>query len=167
MNLKFGNFFESLWSRPDPVLADAGVAGELLVAKIRLSLAIFLLLIPLINSLFFPVDRKEGLVGLGLTSGTFLLALGVYLMISRGYNSSWLRFASSAFDVTLVSSALVLFLLMNQPHTAVNSKVVFEGYFLVIGSASLRYDKHVCITTGCSRSPSILRLSISPPSTGT
>jgi predicted signal transduction protein with EAL and GGDEF domain len=132
----------------DPVLADAGVAGELLVAKIRLSLTIFLLLIPLSNSLFFPVDPKEGLVGLSLTSGTFFLALTVYLMISRGYNSSWLRFASSAFDVTLVSSALVLFLLLNQPHTAVNSKVVFEGYFLVIGGASLRYDKRVCITTG-------------------
>jgi two-component system cell cycle response regulator len=140
MNPRFGNFFESLWSRPDPVLADAGVAGELLVAKIRLSLATVLLLIPVINSLFFPVDPKEGLVGLSLTSGTFVLALTVYLMISRGYNSSWLRFASSAFDVTLVSSALVLFLLLNQPHTAVNSKVVFEGYFLVIGSASLRYD---------------------------
>jgi diguanylate cyclase (GGDEF)-like protein len=148
MNPRFGNFFESLWSRPDPVLADAGVAGELLVAKIRLSLATVLLLIPVINSLFFPVDPKEGLVGLSLTSGTFLLALTVVLMISRGYNSSWLRFASSAFDVTLVSSALVVFLLLNQPHTAVNSKVVFEGYFLVIGSASLRYDKRVCITTG-------------------
>ena len=35
-----------------------------------------------------------------------------------------------------------------QPHTAVNSKVVFEGYFLVIGSSSLRYDKRVCVTTG-------------------
>ena len=148
MNLKFGNFFEPLWSRPDPVLSDAGVAGELLIAKIRLSLAAVLLLIPVINSLFFPVDPKEGLVGLSLTSGTFFLALAVYLMISRGYNSSWLRFASSAFDVTLVSSALVLFLLLNQPHTAVNSKVVFEGYFPVIGSASLRYDKRVCITTG-------------------
>ena len=102
MNPRFGNFFESLWSRPDPVLADAGVAGELLVAKIRLSLATVLLLIPVINSLFFPVDPKEGLVGLSLTSGTFFLALTVVLMISRGYNSSWLRFASSAFDVTFV-----------------------------------------------------------------
>lgn len=77
--------------------------------------------IPLINSLFFPVDPKEGLVGLSLTAGIFFLALAVYLMISRGYNSSWLRFASSASDVTLVSSALVLFLRLNQPHTAVNS----------------------------------------------
>jgi hypothetical protein len=57
MNPRFGNFFESLWSRPDPVLADAGVAGELLVAKIRLSLATVPLLIPVINSLFFPVDE--------------------------------------------------------------------------------------------------------------
>jgi two-component system, cell cycle response regulator len=148
MNLDFRKYFALLWSRPDPVLAEAGVAGELLVAKIRLSLATLLLLIPAINSLFFPVDPKEGMVGLGLASGTFSLSLIVYLLISRGYNSSWLRFASSAFDVTLVSGALILFLLLNQPHTAVNSKVVFEGYFLVIGSSSLRYDKRVCITTG-------------------
>jgi diguanylate cyclase (GGDEF)-like protein len=50
--------------------------------------------------------------------------------------------------VTLVSSALVLFLFMNEPHTAVNSKVVFEGYFLAIGATSLRYDKRVCISAG-------------------
>ena len=84
MNPRFTNFFESLWSRPDPVLADAGVAGELLVAKIRLSLATVLLLIPVINSLFFPVGPKEGLVGLSLTSGTFFLALTVYLTLMSG-----------------------------------------------------------------------------------
>jgi two-component system, cell cycle response regulator len=148
MNLRFSNFFESLWARPDPVLAEAGVAGELLVAKIRLFLATVLLLIPVINSLFFPVDAKEGIVGLSLASGTFFLSAGVYLLISREYNPSWLRFVSSGFDVTLVSSALALFLFLNEPHTAVNSKVVFEGYFLAIGSTSLRYDKRVCITAG-------------------
>jgi diguanylate cyclase (GGDEF)-like protein len=37
---------------------------------------------------------------------------------------------------------------MNEPHTAVNSKVIFEGYFLVIGAASLRYDQRVCISAG-------------------
>ncbi len=64
MNPRFGNFFESLWSRPDPVLADAGVAGELLVAKIRLSLAIFLLLIPLIDSLFFRLIQRKAWLAL-------------------------------------------------------------------------------------------------------
>jgi two-component system cell cycle response regulator len=148
MKLEINNSLKSLWSRPDPVLAEAGVAGELFVAKIRLSLATLLLLIPVINSLFFPVDPKEGIVGLSLASATFFLSVIVYRLVSREYNPSWLSFASSSFDVTLVSSALALFLLLNELHTAVNSKVVFEGYFLAIGAASLRYDKRVCITTG-------------------
>jgi two-component system cell cycle response regulator len=142
------NFFASLWSRPDPVLGQAAVAGELLVAKIRLGLASTLLLIPLIDTLFFPYEPKEAIVGLTLTSGTFILSVVVYLLISREFNPSWLSFASSSFDVTLVSSALALFLVLNEPHTAVNSKVVFEGYFLAIASTSLRYDKRVCITAG-------------------
>jgi diguanylate cyclase (GGDEF)-like protein len=148
MSKRIYHFFGSLWSRPDPVLAGAGVAGELLVAKVRLSLATLLLLIPVINSLFFPVEPKEGLVGISLASGTFFLSVSVYYLISREYNPSWLSFASSSLDVTLVSSALAIFLFVGQPHTAVNSKVVFEGYFLALGSTSLRYDKRVCITAG-------------------
>jgi len=147
--MKVSNYFTLLWSGPDPVLAEAGIAGELLVAKIRLALATLLLLIPVINSLFFfPVETKEGLIGLSLASGTFILAVTMYLLISRGFNPSWLGFVSSSFDVTLITAALGMFLLVNQPHTAVNSKVVFEGYFLAIGSTSLRYDKRMCITAG-------------------
>jgi two-component system, cell cycle response regulator len=148
MRFHFRNAVGSLWSRPDPVLAGAGVAGELLVAKVRLALATVLLLIPVINALFFPVDPNESLVGFGLCCGTFFLAAGVYLLLSREYNPRWLSFASSSLDVTLVSSGLALFLYLGQPHTAVNSKVIFEGYFLVIAATSLRYDKRVCITAG-------------------
>jgi two-component system, cell cycle response regulator len=148
MKLEIRNALKSLWSRPDAVLAEAGAAGELFVAKIRLSLATILLLIPVINTLFFPVEPKEGIVGLSLVSGTFLLSIVFCLLISRQYNPAWLSFASSALDVTLVSGALALFLILNEPHTAVNSKVVFEGYFLAIGATSLRYDKRVCITAG-------------------
>jgi diguanylate cyclase (GGDEF)-like protein len=148
MNSTLRSFFSSLWSRPDPVLSEAGAAGELLVAKIRLGLATLLLVIPVINALFFPVEPKEAIVGLSLTFVTFFLSLVVYLLISREYSFTWLSFASSSFDVTLVSSALAVFLFMNEPHTAVNSKVVFEGYFLAIGSTSLRYDKRVCLSAG-------------------
>jgi two-component system, cell cycle response regulator len=148
MKLEIRNALRSLWSRPDAVLAEAGAAGELFIAKIRLSLATILLLIPAINTLFFSVERKEGIVGLSLVSGTFLLSIVFYLLISREYNPAWLSFASSALDATLVSGALALFLILNEPHTAVNSKVVFEGYFLAIGATSLRYDKRVCITSG-------------------
>ncbi|MGA2695436.1 MAG: diguanylate cyclase [Terriglobales bacterium] len=149
MNFSFRSILKSLWSRPDPVIAEAGAAGELLVAKIRLGLATGLLLIPLLDTIFLPpVGPKEALVGLSLSAATFIFSLLVYLLISREYNPWWLSFASSGSDVTLVSIALGLFLLMNQPHTAVNSRVVFEGYFLAIGSTSLRYDKRVCITAG-------------------
>lgn len=148
MNFSLRKSVASLWSRPDPVLAQAAVAGELLVAKVRLGLAGLLLLIPLLDSLFFPVEPKEAIVGLILTGGTFLVAVVVYFVISREYNPSWFSFVSTSFDVSLVSSGLAIFLFMNEPHTAVNSKVVFEGYFLVIAATSLRYDKRVCISTG-------------------
>jgi two-component system, cell cycle response regulator len=148
MNISFKNFLTSLWSRPDPVLGEAAVAGELLVAKIRLSIASFLLLIPIIDAFFFPDSSKEALVGISLASGTFLFALIIYLLISRHFNPYWLPFVSSGYDVSQVSAALALFLVLNMPHTAVNSKVVFEGYFLAIASTSLRYDKRVCITAG-------------------
>ena len=122
--------------------------ANLLVARVRLGLASVLLLIPLIDAFFFPDDPKEAIVGISLTCGTFLVSLIVFILIRREYNPTWLSFASSSYDVTLVSCALALFLVMNEPHTAVNSKVVFEGYFLAIASTSLRYDKRICITAG-------------------
>ena len=147
--MKSENYLARLWSGPNAVLGEAGIAGELLVAKIRLALATLLLVIPAINSVFFfPVQTKEGLIGLSLASGTFVAAATMYVLISRGFNPGWLGFVSSSFDVTLITAALGTFLLVNQPHTAVNSKVVFEGYFLAIGSTSLRYDKRICITAG-------------------
>src|ERR1700689_3450585 len=148
MSLNFRSFLSSVWSRPDPVLAQAAVAGELLVAKVRLGLATLLLLIPILDTLFFPVEPKEKIVGMTLSCATFIVAVVVYFLISREFNPSWLSFASSSFDVTLVSSGLGLFLFLNEPHTAGNSKVVFEGYFLVIADTSLRYDKRVCISAG-------------------
>ncbi len=141
-------FLKSLWSPPDPVLASAGMAGEVLVAKVRLGLASVLLLIPLINVLFFPINLKEVIVGVSLTVGTFLFSALIYWSLARQFNPSWLSFATSGFDVTLVSAGLILFLVMNEPHTAVNSKVVFEGYFLAIAASSIRYDTRVSIITG-------------------
>jgi diguanylate cyclase (GGDEF)-like protein len=148
MKSKARSPLRAVWSRPDPVLAEAGLAGEVLVAKVRLGLATSLLLIPVINELFFQGDPGEMLVGLVLTTAIFAICLIAYLLVAREYNPPWLGFATSSFDVTVVSSALAFFLFQNQPHTAVNSKVIFEGYFLAIASTSLRYDKRVCISAG-------------------
>src|SRR5579859_2791341 len=148
MNIGFRNRLVSLWSKPDPVLAGAGAAGELFIAKIRLLLAGVLLLIPLTNLFLLRGDREEEIIGLSLTCAVVLLSSCAYLLARRGLNSSWLSFATSFFDVSLVSATLAVFLLLNQPHTAVNSKVVFEGYFLAIAGTGLRYDVRVCIAAG-------------------
>ena len=118
------------------------------MAKIRLGLAVLILAIPTIDSFVFPMDPKESLVGFGLAIGTFLFAGAAYFLVSRELNPQWLSFVSSGLDVSLVSAALAAFLVLNQPHTAVNSKVIFEGYFLAIGSSSLRYDRRVCLVAG-------------------
>src|SRR4051812_9607607 len=91
-----------VWSRPGPLLTAAGEKGELLAAQIRLLLTAVLLLIPLIN--FILASRgPESIVGFGATASAFLISLLVYVLIDEGFNRPWLGFASSSFDVTLVS----------------------------------------------------------------
>jgi diguanylate cyclase (GGDEF)-like protein len=148
MKLDLERIRHGVWSGPDPVLASAGRSGEVLMAKIRLALAVVILLIPVIDSFVFSMDPKESLVGFALALGTFVFAAAAYFLVSREFNPPWFGFLSAGFDVSLVSAALGAFLVLHQPHTAVNSKVVFEGYFLAIGSSSLRYDRRVCITAG-------------------
>ena len=147
-NLQYTNILNRLWQQPDPLLKAAGARGELLVAKIRLLLTTILLLIPLNTAFNFSLRNRETLVGLGVTTVAFILSLAAYLVVAHDLNRPWLGFASSSFDVTLVSGALAIFLVFNAPHTAVNSKVIFEGYFLAIGATCLRYDRRICRLVG-------------------
>jgi len=128
-------------------LLDAGVRGELLVARVRLALAAILLLIPVTNFLMGQ-PRRESMVGFSATASMFLISLLTSILIQRDYHRPWFGLATACFDVTLVSTALGIFLIFGEPHTAVNSKVVFEGYFLAIAATALRYDKRVCATAG-------------------
>ena len=147
MNSRLKRFVNSLWSRPDPALAASGAAGELLVSKFRFVTACILLLVPLTYYLNPPVNWEEANIALAIILAIFLFSGGVYL-VARRSTPPWFSFLSSALDATLISACLSVFLFLHQPLVAVNSKVAFEGYFISIGSSSLRYDKRVCITTG-------------------
>lgn len=131
---------------PDPLLSEAGASGELLVARIRLALAGMLLLVPIVSLLLSP--HWEDLIGLAVALTAFLLSVVVHLLVAKGYGRSWIGFVTSGFDVTLVSGALAAFLLLNAPHTAVNSKVIFEVYFVSIAATALRYDVRICALAG-------------------
>jgi diguanylate cyclase (GGDEF)-like protein len=129
------------------LLTAAGSRGEVLVAKIRLLLTSVLLLIPLVNA-FFATDPQESHVGLALTAIALLLSAVAYALVVRGFAHSWIGFVTSALDVTLVSAGLAVFLVLGRPHTAVNSKVIFEAFFLAMGATCLRYDRRVCLVAG-------------------
>lgn len=131
----------------DPVLSFASERGELLVARIRLLLTSLLLLIP-ISSLFTFLTPRERVMGFAVALAAPALSLVVYLLVKRDGGRPWLGMATSCFDVTLVSAALAAYLVLDAPHTAVNSRVVFEGYFLAIGATCLRYDPRVCFAAG-------------------
>lgn len=131
----------------DHLLGVASERGELLVAKIRLALTSVLLLIPL-STLFSFLTPRERLLGFVVTLTAFALSFVIYLLVRRDLARPWFGMATSCLDVTLVSAALATYLVLDQPHTAVNSRVVFEGYFLAIGATCLRYDPRICIVAG-------------------
>ena len=135
------------WGGPDPALLDAGAGGELVVANIRLFVLSLLLFIPLYNAIRAP-DAQEFVVGLVATLVAVLAAISIRVVVRRGFYRPWLAFVTTALDVSLVSVALVGYLVVSRPHLAVNSLVIFEVYFLAIGATSIRYDLRVCAFSG-------------------
>lgn len=140
-----------LWRRvfapPDPLHLDAGSNGELLVARIRLVLLALLLPIPLLN-LAFLHDKPGAMVGLVTLLVAIGIALGTWWALARDFYRPWIGLATSLFDVTAVSVALGVFLLLDSPLVTVNSRPTFECYFLAIGATSLRYDVRTCLAAG-------------------
>lgn len=127
----------------DPFFDDAAASGERLVARIRFLLLCFILVIQLLPGW----DPAVHLIGLTFNTVGLAWAAVATLMVARRYRS-WMGFISSLVDVSLVSAGLFAYLAMDRPHVAVNSRVIFEVYFLAIGCASLRYDWRVCALAG-------------------
>jgi diguanylate cyclase (GGDEF)-like protein len=136
-----------VWARPDPALAAAGIEGEYVVARVRLVAMALLLIAPTWNIIREP-DKPIHVTGFAVTLVASVAALAIWLTLRRGRWWPWLGFASSAFDVSMVSTALVSFLIVGSPMVALNSKVTFEMYFLAVVATSLRYDARVCIFAG-------------------
>jgi diguanylate cyclase (GGDEF)-like protein len=142
-----GARFAWLWARPDSALTAAGVEGERLVARVRLAALALLLISPTLKLLLESNDaiNRWGFV---VTAVAALAALAIWWMLRRGRWRPWIGFVSSAIDVSLVTTALVTFMVVGTPLDALNSKVTFEMYFLAITATSLRYDARICLSVG-------------------
>ncbi len=136
-----------IWARPDPALATAGIEGELVVARVRVFAMGLLLIAPTWNILSDP-NKPVHVTGFFVTLSAAIISLLIWLGLRRGRWWPWMGFASSAFDVSMVSSALVSFLIVASPLVALNSNVTFEMYFLAVVATSLRYDARICIMAG-------------------
>lgn len=135
------------WLRPDPSLAAAGVEGEFVVARVRMVAMALLLIAPTWNIIQMP-DKPVYVAGFIVALSAGLASVAIWWMLRGGSWRPWVGFVSSAGDVSMVTLALVSFLVVASPMVALNSTVTFEMYFLAIVATSLRYDARICIVTG-------------------
>jgi diguanylate cyclase (GGDEF)-like protein len=141
------SFWSRVWRPPEPEISAAGFGGEILVAWTRLALISILIYIQIteyVRSSFAENPR----VLLATACGALLGALMIFSATRRHWGRSWIGFASSLLDVSLVSGALVTFLVLGRPHEATNNLVIFPVYFLAVAATSLRYDARICVMTG-------------------
>ncbi len=136
-----------IWAEPDPALAAAGIEGEFVVARVRVFAMALLLIAPTWNILHDPAEPIY-VTGFVVTLAAALASVAIWAWLRRGRWRPWIGLASSAFDVSMVSLALVSFLIVGSPLIALNSKVTFEMYFLAVLATSLRYDARICIVVG-------------------
>jgi diguanylate cyclase (GGDEF)-like protein len=135
------------WTVSDPALRDAGIKGERLIAKYRLIAAVLLLSLP-IQAVAARPDLRQNWVGLWIT--LVAVSVGVFFLwlTHRDTVRQWIGFVASLLDVSFVSAGLAMFVVQGSPHIAVNSRVIYEVYFLCLAITCLRYDRRICLVTG-------------------
>lgn len=132
---------------PVPIMLAAGSEGETLIARMRVIIIVLLLVTPTYKIIIHP-DYPVYFWGFWVTVIGAVEAVTVLAILRwQGYHP-WLGFTSSIFDVTFVTLALTMFMALDYPLIALNSKVTFEIYFLAITATSLRYDRRICIAAG-------------------
>jgi diguanylate cyclase (GGDEF)-like protein len=142
-----GPAWRRMLATPDPIQMDAGAEGELIVARARTALTALLLPIPLIN-LILDSNVTAGVVGLTACAVALSFTLGVQALLKRDFYRPWLGLVTSLLDISVVSGALASFLFLGQPITTVNSRLVFEVYFIALGATALRYDARISVAAG-------------------
>jgi diguanylate cyclase (GGDEF)-like protein len=143
---------------PDEVMLEIGAGGEILLARLRLVVATFLLLLPLINHLSGgpAYETLVAVAGIGLV----LLLSQAWLSLARHRRRHrWLPFASATFDVSLVTMVLWA-LALDSPSAGLNSMVAWNCYPIAIVATVLRNDTRVTLLAGTLATLEFVLLSV-------
>lgn len=132
-----------------PLSRDLGRSGDLFVARFRLWLLALLALVPLSSAVGNPAQIEHWL---GLASIGVALAVAVWFerLAARDVPPSWLGFATSQFDIAVISLGFVSFLVAGRPIVATNSLVHYTMYFVALAGTGLRYDPRACLAAGAA-----------------
>lgn len=144
---QLGNFF-----RPtDPALLAADAGGARSVASVRVW---FILVMAIAPALGFIIQGPDADIEIQLTTIALLLALIYSLIIrtmmeQRDWRPSHAEaYATTTFDLTLISGTLLLLGLVAGPDRVVHSEAVWAVYLLVIMTSALRLDIRICFYAG-------------------
>lgn len=146
---EFGSpgWWSRVWRDPDPAMLDAGSTGEKVVAWVRIVATLMLLTVP-VGSLIAHPELSENWIGVTVTLIALLLAVIVFFAVRMDQRPRWLGAVCTIFDITIISAALLSYVLTDQPLVATNSRVAFECYFLAFAATCLRYDARLCVLAG-------------------
>ena len=139
--------WQRFWHVSDPALRDAGIAGERLIARYRLGAALLLFGLP-VRSVLLDSGAVENWVGFTISLAGVLSGLFFLWLTHRDTVLAWTGFAASLLDVSFVTVGLGAFVVLGVPQIAVNSRLIYEVYFLCLAATCLRYDRRICLVTG-------------------
>jgi two-component system cell cycle response regulator len=137
------------WKRPEQVLLDAGKDGELVIAKIRVTVTGVLLLVPIAGDLEAArAGRELHWIGLIVTFAAFVLSCGILAMVSRDRRQRWLPMATSLFDVSFITLTQLLYAYLVNPMVLLNNRLTFDTYFVALIGTCLRFDRRIALVAG-------------------
>ncbi len=131
----------------DPISRDLSRSGDLFVAQFRLGLLVLLSLVPITTSLANP-HLVENWLGLATIAVALGFAVWFERLATQPAPPAWLGFATSQFDVAIISLGFVSFIVAGRPIVVSNSLVQYTMYFVALAGTGLRYDPRVCLAAG-------------------
>lgn len=127
------------WPPREPELANAGRAGEIVIAKARL-IVFALLLPPSIATCLRNPSEPSGWLGIA----TALVCIAIGFEVLRRARATTitrsLQIASTLLDVSLVTAYHALLFIAGEFSMVLQSRVTFALYLIAIIGAALRYD---------------------------